>query len=302
MPRSNNYVDWIKNYQIYAKNLNATVIGFNYRGVGLSKGLVTNQESLYADAYAQAQRLLALGAKPENIALMGECLGGNVATHTAGTLHKEGFPVKLYNARSFRSFSAIIDGQSKPPKDAPLWSPLTWLSWLAYAVVQIAARILIHTANWDMDVEEEFTTIPPHDRDYLVVRSKKDSEGKRFADDKMVPHKNASTYSLVKEKIKALTKKKEQGKVLSEVEQEWLVDTPNQHKFYVSEELHKDARKADGHTAHPRLLISTNPRPDNSTVDGRQYAFNFFKRVWPKKDEPRDNPELNRAPIALSAN
>lgn len=114
MPRSNNFVDWLKHYKIYAKELNATVIAFNYRGVGASKGLVTSENDLYNDAYAQAQRLLKLGAKPENIALMGECLGGNIATHTAGTLHEEGFPVKLFSARSFRSLTSIMEGPCYP--------------------------------------------------------------------------------------------------------------------------------------------------------------------------------------------
>ncbi|RUR04943.1 hypothetical protein [Legionella sp. km772] len=292
MPRSNNFVDWLKHYQVYAKNLNATIIGFNYRGVGLSTGIVTNQNSLYADAYAQAQRLLLLGARPENIALMGECLGGNVAAHTAGTLHEEGLPVKLFNARSFRSLSSIIEGRTKPAAQAALWHPATWFNWLTYALIKLILIPVIHSANWDLNIDKQFTTIPPHDRDFLVVRSKKDDQGRRFADDIMVPHKNASTYSLVKEQTKVIAKKQEQGQELSEQEKEWLNDQPNQHKFYVSEALHHQARTTNGHTAHPRLLISTTPRPDHTQIDGRQYAFNFFNRVWPKR---KDNFEVNSA-------
>ena len=239
MPRSNNYVDWMKQYQVYAKNLDATIIAFNYRGVGLSKGVVTNQHSLYMDAYAQAQRLIELGAKPENIAFMGECLGGNIAAHAAGTLQEEGH------------------------------------------------------AGWGLNIEKQFAAIPPHDRDYLVVRSKKDAQGVRYADDKMIPHKAASTYSFVKEKTKALAKKKQEGEVLTEVEEEWLKDTPKQHKFYISEDLHEKARAANGHTAHPRLLVETNPRKEcwDVNLDGRQYAFNFFNRVWPKKEELPQNDQ-----------
>ncbi len=288
MPRSNNFVDWIKNYQIYAKNLDATIITFNYRGIGLSTGLVTNQESLYADAYAQAQRLLKLGARPENIAFMGECLGGNVATHTAGTLQAEGLPVKLFNARSFRSITAIVEGKSQPDKKAPLWNPLTWLSWLNFAMVKLVIIPIIHSAHWELNIEKEFQAIPPQDRDYLVVRSKKNNEGNRFADDRMIPHKTASTYSLVKQQIKAILKKKQQGAELSALEKEWLKDTPKQHKFYVSEKLHQKASTANGHTVHSRLLVSTNPDQDNDQSDGRQYTFNFFHRIWPNSSTEPD--------------
>ena len=293
MPRSNNYVDWMKQYQVYAKNLDATIIAFNYRGVGLSKGVVTNQHSLYMDAYAQAQRLIELGAKPENIAFMGECLGGNIAAHAAGTLQEEGHAVKLFNARSFRSLTSVIDARAKPAKDAPLWSPATWLNWLGYVLVKLLLIPIIYTAGWGLNIEKQFAAIPPHDRDYLVVRSKKDAQGVRYADDKMIPHKAASTYSFVKEKTKALAKKKQEGEVLTEVEEEWLKDTPKQHKFYISEDLHEKARAANGHTAHPRLLVETNPRKEcwDVNLDGRQYAFNFFNRVWPKKEELPQNDQ-----------
>jgi hypothetical protein len=281
MPRSNNFVDWLRQYKIYAKELNATIIAFNYRGVGLSKGLITDENSLYTDAYSQAQRLLQLGARPENIAMMGECLGGNIATHTAGTLHQEGFRVKLFSARSFRSLTSIIEGRAAANKEAPLWHPSRWLSWARYGLVKLILIPVIHSARWSLNVDKQFLVIPPHDRDFMVVRSKKDEQGKRFADDRMIPYQQASIYSLVKEKTKAIAKKKEHGAPLSEVEGEWLRDRPKQHKFYVSEEHHSNARKANGHTVHPRLLAPTNPSVDSSSKDGRQYTLNFFKRVWP---------------------
>jgi hypothetical protein len=285
MPRSNNFIDWLKHYQVYAQKLDATIIAFNYRGVGLSRGVVTNEKDLYADAYEQVQRLLQLGAKPENIAMMGECLGGNVATHTAGTLQAENLPVKLFSARSFRSLTSIIEGRNMPHKDASLWHPRTWLGWLKYGLVTLIFNPIIRSAGWSLNVDDKFLVVPPHDRDFIVVRSKKDEQAQRFADDKMVPHKKSSTYSLVKEQFKEIKAKKEKGGTLSTVEQEWLSDTPKQHKFHVSEQLHATARTANGHTVHPRLLVSTNPQANNAVVDGREYTLNFFRRMWPKKKE-----------------
>lgn len=136
-----------------------------------------------------------------------------------------------------------------------------------------------------MNVDNKFLAVPPHDRDFLVVRSKKDEQGKRFADDQMIPHKTSSTYSLVKQKTKELIQKKNKSIELTEIEKEWLADSPRQHKFFVSEELHTNAHKANGHTVHPRLLVTTNPKPDHARADGRQYTLNFFKRLWPKHAE-----------------
>lgn len=285
MPRSNNYVDWIKQYRVYAKNLDATIIAFNYRGIGLSKGIITSQNSLYMDAYAQAQRLLALGAKSENIAFMGECLGGNIAAYAAGSLQKEGFAVKLFNARSFSSLTAVVNGKAKPSKEASLKHLSTWLHWFGYAVVKLLFIPIIYSARWSLNVETQFAAIPPHDRDYLVVRSKKGENGERFADDKMISHKTASTYAFVKEQIKVFAKKKKDGCLLTTAEEEWLHDNPNDHKFYVSEDLHHKARSINGHTALPRLLVPTNPDTDcwDASIDGRQYLFNFFKRIWSKE-------------------
>jgi effector protein SdbA len=288
MPQSINFVDWLKDNQIYAKELNTTIIAFNYRGIGLSKGIVTTGNDLYADAYAQVQRLLNLGVDPEHIALMGECLGGNVATYVAGTLHEEKIPVKLFNARSFRSATSIIEYFNTPAKDASLWHPITWLQWLSYFIIKRTISPVLNYTGWSLNIDRKFTVIPPKDRDYLVVRSKKKEQNQRFADDKLIPHKKASTYSLVKEKTKVITLKKQQGDSLSETEQQWLDDIPNQHKFYVSETLHTQARRANGHLMHPRLLISTNPRHDQSLVDGRQYMFHFFNRVWPNIKEDAD--------------
>lgn len=265
MPRSNNYMNWVKNYAIYAKQLNVTVITFNYRGAGLSTGIVTSEQNLYDDTYAQVQRLRKLGVPAENIALMGECLGANVATHTAGTLHEEGERVKLYNARSFRSLNAIIEERRAPSKNANLWYPTTWAKWLGYGLVK-AMLLFVNSAGWSMNIEKKFAAINPEDRDYLVVRSQKST---RFFDDLMVPHKTASIHSLVKQM------KKEGGKPLSLEEREEL----RSHKFYVSEALHKTAKTTNGHVAQPRLLVPTFPQPEGPK-DGREYALSFFKRIW----------------------
>lgn len=290
MPRSNNYTDWLKQHKIYARETNSTVIAFNYRGTGLSKGLVTNQQSLYSDAYEQVQRLLALGAKPENIIMIGECLGANVATHTAGRLHEEGNAVKLFNARSFRSLPAMISGHLPSLKNAPIWHPKTWLSVALHLGTRCVLNPIIWSADWMLNVEDKFTSIPPHDRDYMVVRSNKDEKGHRFADDTMVPHKKASIYSLAKEKHLAMKRKQESGAQLSAEELEWCDEVPRHHKFFVSPISHAKAATANGHTVVPSLLTTSKVNANNPSIDGRQYTLNSINRLFkPAKTEENDH-------------
>ncbi len=285
MPRSNNYIDWLKQYRCLAKELDVSVIAFNYRGTGLlSKGIIYNESSLHEDTHAQVQRLLKMGAKPENIALMGECLGANIATYTAGTLHQQGFPVKLYNARSFRSLPKLIEGHILPAANESNLHPKTWLKWIGYCFLKVLGHPLLLSTGWTLNVEKQFLAIPVKDRDFLVVRSKKNEEGKRFADDLIVPHKHASIYSLVKKQQQSISQKMNHGEDISDEDAEWLCDAPKNHKFYVSELLHERAAKANGHTAQPQLLVPTCPER-NVVPDGREYAIGFFRRIWPQNNQ-----------------
>lgn len=287
MPRSNNFVDWVKQYKYYAKELSATVIAFNYRGVGLSKGIVYNESNLHDDTYAQVQRLLKMGARPENISLMGECVGGNVASYTAGRLHQEGYRVKLYNARSFRSFISIIEGRTLPSKNDKLINPIGLLKWLRYVAFRFIFNPLIISAGWSLDVEQQILKINPEDFDFLVVRSKKNEEGKRFRDDAMIPHKEASIHRLIKEHVANINEKEQRGEIITPAETLWRDDSLKRHKFHVSEELMKErAKTANGHVVIPSLLTPSHPLPDDEKTDGRQYAINFFHRVWPESEKP----------------
>lgn len=280
LPRSNNYHDWLKQSRFFANELNLTVIGFNYRGTGLSKGLVFNQYDIREDATAQVKRLLALGAKSENIALMGECLGANIATQAAAELHAEGCPVKIYNARSFRSLGAILLARVSPTKNASLLNPLTWIRKVSAVGVRYIGNPLLYSLDWDLSVDEAFKSIPAKDRGFLSVRSVQDQKGERYKDDTMIPHEGASIYSLVKEEQKRIQMQKQAGLVLSEEDEVVLADKLHSHLFYVSPVLRPDAPKVDGHTVQSRYLAPTYPENNSAAPDGREYAAGFFREAW----------------------
>lgn len=86
-----------------ALNLNKKIISFNFRGVGHSKGQVTHSRDLVDDYKFQIMRLIKKGVRPEQIKCYGHSLCGAIALYAVEELNREGYPVKLYDDRSFAS-------------------------------------------------------------------------------------------------------------------------------------------------------------------------------------------------------
>lgn len=280
LPRSNNYHDWIRQHRFFAEELNTTLVAFNYRGIGQSKGLVINQNDMIDDATAQVHRLIALGVKPENIALIGECLGANIATKSAANLHKNGSPIKLFNARSFRSLPSILLARIRPPKNTSPLHPFTLIQKITALVIKYIIVPLTYIIGWDLSVDQAFKSIPPNDRGFLAVRSKKDKvTHQRYVDDTMIPHQQASIYSLVKEEQNRCMEKQKNGEFLSEMEEMLLNDNIKSHQFFVSPVLRDDAATTDGHTCPLRYLAPTHPNNTIAAPDAREYTLGFFKSV-----------------------
>lgn len=292
-PRSNNYTSWLKQHRYYADQLGTTVVAFNYSGTGQSQGIVSSQEEMRQNTIAQVQRLIALGAKPENIGLIGESLGGNIATFAAAEMHRQGYPVKLFNSRSFRSSAAIILDKILPGKHANNWNPVNWGRWLLVGLVKMIIVPLLYLARWDLSVDKAFKSIPVDDRDFIVVRSKKDEAGHRYRDDDTVSHAHASIYSLVKEEQQRLQAKKEIGAVLTAKEQAWLQDRRGLHKFHVDLEQRDDAPTVNGHPVQIRYLVKTKPEGEATPCeDGRKYTLRFFQKVWQHQEKANDSDNV----------
>ena len=91
-----------------AKALNALVIGFNYPSVGGNTPNDFNADIL-RDAVLSIveQALEQTGLAPEELTLIGQSLGGAIATTAAADLHKRNIAVRLVNSRSLATLNIL---------------------------------------------------------------------------------------------------------------------------------------------------------------------------------------------------
>lgn len=165
----------------YANEVGASILAFNYRGVGLSLGSPKTSRDLVRDGEAAMAELLRRGVQAEHILLHGHSMGGAVATHVRSLFPKG----PLINDRSFRSLGSVTESilENQPPlgvlvgaavgAGGALWACLLgevgwgslalypFLSSLTMAivgknvpiVVQKAARGMMSFWGWSFDVE-----------------------------------------------------------------------------------------------------------------------------------------------------
>ena len=259
MARDQNYINAIESFHDAAKKIGCTFVGFNYRGVDYSKGMVWTEENMTNDAIVQVQRLVALGVKPENIGLEGMCLGGAVATLAAARLHEQGIKVKLYNERSFRSIPRMVTGYILPGPNSNHWNPINWLRYIAAGVAYIIVLPLIWLSGWHIDAATAWDKIPVSDKDYSVVRSMENLDTLDTpTDDGIIEDSWASMASLVDEKYAELQEKIALERTLTPDELSLRADSPKNHHFKV------DPNNKDPHNGHkvphhhyPQFLVKT---------------------------------------------
>lgn len=250
--RDQNFINWIKDLNYTAKNLGATAIGFNYRGVDYSRGLVWTNSNLIADVLAQVERLINLGADPQNICLDGMCLGGAIATIAAAKLHDKGMKVKLNNERSFTSIPRLVFGFIAPElQKANWWSPLTYGRFMLAGIVYIVFTPLIWLAGWHVDAEKAWNRIPAQDKIYSVVR---DRENKVY--DGIVNDQFSSIAALVDSQIEAILYKLSTDQPLTGEEKQILFGEQFSHYFKPSEGILKNPKYKGPHFISRRDLVA----------------------------------------------
>lgn len=277
MPRSNNFTAWLKCHRIYANAIGTTYVSFNYRGVERSRGLIINQNYMISDALAQAERLLALGVKPENIGFQGECFGAAIATMAAAKMHQNGHRVKLFNTRSYQSLPKLMLYKILPEKGASIYEPLNWIRYLAGGLFIIIGIPILKITKWDMDVTTAYDSIPTEYKGFLAAKN-----------DPIVEGSHASMYSMVKERRKKLQEAVKNKTAIPEeiAELKSLMDI-KQHKFELNH--HKSPKKINTHTCPLQMLNSR-----NGCGNARDYQIRFFRQAFQKDYE--NNPSRNMCP------
>lgn len=140
------------------------VVLFNYRGVMDSEGYPKDvQHDLLADGTAPISFLKERGVDPKNITLVGESLGGGIATEVAAL--NPG--VRLANLRSFASLTAVVQGQIHD-----FFGRGALATFTAYVVSRIAGGVL-STLGWEINSAKAWQKIPLKDK-WMVTASKDD--------------------------------------------------------------------------------------------------------------------------------
>ncbi len=161
------FADGIQHYSQDAKNLNCSVIGFDYRNVGNSEKEPRQFQDLVTDGIAQVQRLLDIGANPKHITLDGLSLGGAVATMVASHFHQKGIRVYLWNDRSFSTLPKAAVGLLQI--DTTSFSgECTQLSG------ESTTSTVLSSTGWNVDVANAYLSIPDEYKGYMVVAKKSD--------------------------------------------------------------------------------------------------------------------------------
>lgn len=161
------YQDLLEEYGRDANQLNVSVIGFNYRGVGNSTKVANSFQDLVTDGIAQVQRLLDDGANSEHILLDGHSLGGGIATMVAYHFHKKKQKLYLWNDRSFASISKAAAGLVALNLPG-LFGDAIELS------CETSFWSIIKPSGWDRDIASAYNNIPEQYKGYMVVAKKSD--------------------------------------------------------------------------------------------------------------------------------
>lgn len=200
--RGRSYLDWIGDMKKDADLNEATVIGFNYRGMVNSSGMMVNQMDAADDIIAQVKYLIEHEkVNPTDITLYGLCLGGALASLAAAELEKENISVKLYMSRSFKRFDQTIADLLLPRKydsDSIYLIKLTFypVLWFLTTGFKVYSKLM----NWEIDVEAALKNLKPENIEYDFAEPSREDAQKGYVGDKIVLSSN-SPYHLIQEKL-----------------------------------------------------------------------------------------------------
>lgn len=207
--RGRTYLDWIEDLNKDAQTSNATVIGFNYRGIGKSTGKLITQQDAVDDIIAQVKHLIQdEQVAPQKICLYGLCLGGAFAALAAAELKKENINVRLYLSRTFKRFDDTVIGLVLP-RQYDKW-PIYLLKLIFFPVlliVSFAFKCYSKLMGWDINMAKAIKSIDAQNIEYDFAEPTKEDKSKGYTGDKIVLPEN-SPYQIIQNKLTAMARDK----------------------------------------------------------------------------------------------
>ncbi len=299
LARDQNYINWIRDLRATSEKLEGTAISFNYRGVDLSRGMVWTEADMVKDVMAQVQRLIEMGAKPENICLDGMCVGAAISTLAAAKLHEKGLPVKLNNERSFSSGPDFIFGSIAPSLDNINWfNPLHYLRFLLAGVAYLIMRPLLWLSNWEGDAGAAWKKIPDKDKIHSVIR-----DPSRHIFDGVIHDKFSSIAAIEDARRKAVLKKlfntKNGVNVLTEEDKEILKNADGSTQFTPSEAVKQTKRYKGPHFVSRHDLVATLGHTEPYT--NHDYFIDTLKAKFERDRLKREQDGIVSEPLSTTA-
>lgn len=207
--RGRTYLDWIKDLSSDAEASNATMVGFNYRGIGKSTGTIITQQDVIDDIIAQVKHLIQdKNVHPKDICLYGLCLGGGFAALAAAQLKKENIEVKLYLSRSFKQFDNVIIDLLFPRK-YDKWYILVakLIFFIPILIVAICFKIYSKILGWDVNAKKALNEINPDNIECDFAEPTKKDKSAGYCSDKLISS-SKSPYTIIQKKLSATAHKK----------------------------------------------------------------------------------------------
>ena len=156
------YEQMLNTFISEAANLNATIVGFNFRGVGNSTKTPHTFQELVTDGIAEIDRLLKNGVNPENITIDGISLGAAIATMVAAYFHQHGKCVYLFNDRSLSRISAAAAGMLAPTFRWPFGD-------IAFSSTETTTWGVLKATGWQENLADAYNSIPAQYKTHMYV-------------------------------------------------------------------------------------------------------------------------------------
>lgn len=161
-PNAALWQDMLPEMLSWAKDLKAKVVGFNYRGVGLSNSYPKNSLDLVADGIEVVEYTKTQTQAP--MVLYGRSLGGSIASYVANHMYKKGSCPKLFVDRSFRKLSSaayhLIQRVQQQGRDSKTCNGFLF----SIAPIPSLAKLGIKLSRWTLNTEKQFLAIPKSNR------------------------------------------------------------------------------------------------------------------------------------------